>query len=244
MAGTLARSDSPLEERTSNGRDEGPVNDTHGQGSQILLSPDLFRPTEPVFAPPPLNPSPLRDLCALLCKNPSLRALVKAESGKHRGRIRVNDKADMRKLVAISGVLLLGIFSLLADEPNLKVEGAWMRAVPPSVSDTAVYFTITNLGKEKIALKGATTPIADSVEPMITTKSGEGANQRLGMEAVDSLEVPPGGKLVLEPGGNHLMVMGLKKHPTEGEKVNITIKLEPGNREIRLEIPVSRKPTS
>jgi periplasmic copper chaperone A len=150
----------------------------------------------------------------------------------------------MWKLVAISGVLSLGIFSLLADEPNLKVEGAWMRAVPPSVSDTAVYFTITNLGKDKVALKGATTPIADSVEPMITTKSGEGVNQRLGMEAVDSLEVPAGGKLVLQPGGNHLMVMGLKKHPAEGEKVNITIKLEPDNREIRLEIPVSRKPPS
>jgi periplasmic copper chaperone A len=150
----------------------------------------------------------------------------------------------MWKLVGISGVLSLGIFSLLADEPNLKVEGAWMRAVPPSVSDTAVYFTITNLGKDKVALKGATTPIADSVEPMITTKSGEGVNQRLGMEAVDSLEVPAGGKLVLQPGGNHLMVMGLKKHPAEGEKVNITIKLEPDNREIRLEIPVSRKPPS
>lgn len=119
-----------------------------------------------------------------------------------------------------------------------------MRAVPPSASDTAVYFTLTNLGKDKVALKGASTPIADSVEPMITTRSGEGTNQRLGMEAVDSLEVPAGGKLVLEPGGNHLMVMGLKKHPMEGEKVNITIKLEPGNHEIRLEIPVSRKPTS
>jgi periplasmic copper chaperone A len=150
----------------------------------------------------------------------------------------------MLKAVAALSVLFFGICSLLADEPNIKVEGAWMRAVPPSASATAIYFTITNLGKDKVALKGGSTPIADSVEPMITTKSGEGAKQQLGMEAVDSLEIPVGGKLVLEPGGNHLMVMGLKKHPAEGEKVNITIKLEPGNHEIRLEIPVSRKPTS
>ena len=148
----------------------------------------------------------------------------------------------MWKLVAISGALSLGIFSLLADEPNLKVDGAWMRAVPPSVSDTAVYFTITNLGKDKVALTGGKTPIANSVEPMVMTKSGQGTKQELGMAPVDSLEVLPGEKLVLEPGGNHLMVMGLKKHPAEGEKINLTITLEPGDHEIRLEVPVSRKP--
>jgi periplasmic copper chaperone A len=150
----------------------------------------------------------------------------------------------MWKLVAISGALSLGIFSLLADEPNLRVDGAWMRAVPPSVSDTAIYCTITNLGKDKVALTGGKTSIANSVEPMVMTKSGEGTKQELGMASVDSLEVPPGEKLVLEPGGNHLMVMGLKKHPAEGEKVNLTITLEPGNHEVRLEIPVSRKPVS
>jgi copper(I)-binding protein len=148
----------------------------------------------------------------------------------------------MRKGLAVVGALLCGIGSLLADEPNIKVEGAWMRAVPSSVSATAVYLTIVNSGPTAYRLVGANTSVADSVEPMITTKSGTGANQRLGMEAVDSLEVPAGGKLVLEPGGNHLMVMGLKKHPAEGEKVNITIRLQPGDREIRLEIPVSRKP--
>jgi len=148
----------------------------------------------------------------------------------------------MWKLVAISGALSLGIFSLLADEPNLKVDGAWMRAVPPSVSDTAVYFTITNLGKDKVALTGGKTPIANSVEPMVMTKSGQGTKQELGMAPVDSLEVLPGEKLVLEPGGNHLMVMGLKKHPAEGEKINLTITLEPGDHEIRLEVPVSREP--
>ena len=147
----------------------------------------------------------------------------------------------MWKLVAISGALSLGIFSLLADEPNLRVDGAWMRAAPPSVSDTAVYFTITNLGKDKVALTGGKTPIANSVEPMVMTKSGQGTKQELGMAPVDSLEVLPGEKLVLEPGGNHLMVMGLKKHPAEGEKINLTITLEPGDHEIRLEVPVSRE---
>jgi hypothetical protein len=49
MADTLARSNSSVEERTSAGRDEGLANDTQGLGSQIVLSPDLFRPTDPAF---------------------------------------------------------------------------------------------------------------------------------------------------------------------------------------------------
>jgi copper(I)-binding protein len=75
----------------------------------------------------------------------------------------------MWRAVVASAALFFGIGSLLADEPIIKVEGAWMRAVPPSTSDTAIYFTIINSGKDKLALKGATTSIADSVEPMITT---------------------------------------------------------------------------
>jgi periplasmic copper chaperone A len=149
----------------------------------------------------------------------------------------------MRKAIAVFSVLLFGILALFADEPDIKVLGAWMRAVPPAVSETAVYFTIINSGSTAYKLVGAKTLIADSIDPMITTKSGaSGANQRSGMEVVTSLEVPAGGKLVLEPGGNHLMVMGLKKHPSEGEKIDITIKLEPGNREIRLAVLVSRRP--
>ena len=168
----------------------------------------------------------------------------KALARSRTGVLGVISEERMLKAVAVLGMVWFGVSPLVADEPNIRVDGAWMRAVPPSVSDTAIYLTITNLGKDKVALTGGKTLIADSVEPMITTKSGEGAKQELGMASVDSLEVPPGGKLVLEPGGNHLMVMGLKKHPAEGEKVDLTITLEPGNHEIRLEIPVSRKPLS
>ena len=156
----------------------------------------------------------------------------------------VISEGPMLKVVTVLSMLFFGVCLLVADEPSISVDRAWMRAVPPSVSDTAIYLTITNLGKDKVALTGGKTPIADSVEPMITTKSGEGVKQEVGMASVDSLEIPPGGKLVLEPGGNHLMVMGLKKHPAEGEKVNLTITLEPGDHEVRLEIPVSRKPLS
>jgi periplasmic copper chaperone A len=101
---------------------------------------------------------------------------------------------------------------------------------------------IINTGSDPAELVGGSTTIADSVAPMITTKEGEGMKQVVGMQSVDSLKIPAHGTLVLEPNGNHLMVMGLKEHPKEGTQIDFTIKLEPGDHEIHLQIPVSKRP--
>jgi periplasmic copper chaperone A len=133
----------------------------------------------------------------------------------------------------------------LADEPlSVQVQRPWMRAVPDVMDVTAVYMTLINTGSAPARLVGGSTSVADSVEPMITTQTGEGLKKMLGMKAVDSLEIPAHGTLVLEPNGNHLMLMGLKKHPKTGTQVDFTIKLEPGDHEIHLEIPVSKAPVN
>ncbi|HEX3444222.1 MAG TPA: copper chaperone PCu(A)C [Chthoniobacterales bacterium] len=140
-------------------------------------------------------------------------------------------------------LLVLNAPALLADEQvTIMVQHPWMRAVPDVMDSTAVYMTLVNSGSTPAELVGGSTSIAGSVAPMITTKQGEGTKQTLGMQGVDSLNIPAHGTLVLEPDGNHLMVMGLKEHPKEGTQVDFTIKLEPGNHEIHLTIPVSRRP--
>jgi periplasmic copper chaperone A len=128
------------------------------------------------------------------------------------------------------------------DQPSIQVERPWMRAVPNAMDVTAVYMTIVNNGGSSARLVGGSTGIADSVQPMVTTKEGQGLKQVLGMKGVDALEIPPHSKLVLEPNGNHLMVTGLKQHPKEGDQIDFTIKLEPGDQELHLKIPVSRTP--
>jgi periplasmic copper chaperone A len=124
----------------------------------------------------------------------------------------------------------------------LRIEGIWMRAVPNSISATALYFRVMNPTGTVYRLKGGKMGIADSLDPMITTHQGEGTQAMVGMESVDELEVPAGGKLTLEPGGNHLMVMGLKQHPAEGTKVPVTLVFEPGPINIEVEATVSRTP--
>jgi periplasmic copper chaperone A len=148
----------------------------------------------------------------------------------------------MSRLFLFVLVFLSAHLALADDQLAITVQHPWMRAVPDVMDSTAVYLVLVNTGSIPAELVGGSTAIADSVAPMITTKEGEGLKQVFGMLSVDSLKIPAHGTLVLEPNGNHLMVMGLKEHPKEGDQVDFTIKLEPGDHEIHLKIPVSKKP--
>ena len=71
---------------------------------------------------------------------------------------------------------------------------------------------------------------------MITTTAKNEGGKLLGMESVPALEIPPGSTLELKPGGNHLMVMGLKSHPKEGDRVKIVLLFSPGNQKVDVEL--------
>jgi copper(I)-binding protein len=146
------------------------------------------------------------------------------------------------RLFSLALVLLVAPVVLADDQTAVTVQHPWMRAVPDVMDSTAVYMVLVNTSSIPAELVGGSTAIADSVAPMITTKEGEGLKQVLGMRSVDALKIPAHGTLVLEPNGNHLMVMGLKEHPKEGTQVDFIIRLEPGDHEIHLKVPVQKKP--
>ena len=106
----------------------------------------------------------------------------------------------------------------------VTVQGATVAAVPPSVKDTAAYMTLTNAGDRPIKLVGVSTPLAAHPMLMVTTHSGG----LTGMKMVPSLTIPARGKLVLHRGGDHVMLMGLKRPLKVGETVTLTLKAEDG----------------
>ena len=137
--------------------------------------------------------------------------------------------------------LLMSAPILFADGLPVKIEKPWLQAVPPVASDTAAFMKIQNLGQASIKLVGGVTDIATHVEPMITTTQNNEGGKMLGMESVPALEIPPGGTLELKPGGNHLMVMGLKSHPKEGDRVKIVLLFSPGNQKVDVELAVLKQ---
>jgi copper(I)-binding protein len=86
------------------------------------------------------------------------------------------------------------------------VERAWARATPPGVSVGAVYLTIRNAGKQDDQLVTLRSPSSERAE-IHETKMSNGIMQ---MRQITDATVPAGGTWVLEPGGRHVMLIGLK----------------------------------
>lgn len=123
---------------------------------------------------------------------------------------------------------------------DVKIEDPWIRAMPPSSPATAAFMVISNRSDKVVAVTGGTCPVAGEVRPMITTLSKVGGREVAGMEFVSSFSVPPGKKRVLEPGGDHIMLMKLKDVPKAGTTVPMVIWIESGGHreKISLEVPV------
>jgi copper(I)-binding protein len=139
-------------------------------------------------------------------------------------------------------LFLCGVFgTALADEAPIRVEKAWLQAVPPVAEATAAYMRIKNLGPTLLKLTGASSSIAAKIEPMITTRSERNGQVIMGMANVESLEIPPGGVLELKPGGSHLMIIGLTSHPKEGDRVKLTVRFAPGDQRFDVDLPVFKQ---
>lgn len=97
---------------------------------------------------------------------------------------------------------------------RLAVSGAYIPR-PPLSDLAAAYFTVTNSGGTAAELTSVTTPLAARVTLHTTT----GATMR----QTASLPVPPGGRLALGTGGDHLMLEDLTHRPATGETVRLTL---------------------
>jgi len=111
------------------------------------------------------------------------------------------------------------VFALNARAGELELKDAWVRALPPVQKMTAAYLTITNTGTTEVELASGSSPIASTIE-IHTSRMVEGYMR---MEQLPGLKLAPGETATLEPGGTHLMMLGLKRMPAPGEIVVICL---------------------
>lgn len=98
----------------------------------------------------------------------------------------------------------------------MVVDDAWVRAVPPGQSVTALYFTATNHSAEACVLTSVTTAQARRTELHRTTEEDGMARMRL-QEAID---IPAQAQAKLAPGGDHVMLFDLVKRLESGDVVD------------------------
>lgn len=123
----------------------------------------------------------------------------------------------MKKIVLAAASFWLATSAHAGD---IAVTKAWARATAPGQEVGAAYFDIVSKSLAKIVK--AESPAAASTE--IHTMSMK--NSVMEMRKIDSLELPAGKTVSLAPGGNHIMLIGLKKPLKEGDKIAVTLTLE------------------
>lgn len=140
----------------------------------------------------------------------------------------------MRKLQFGLMALLMNASIWASAASDIVVSEAWVRWVPPVSEGSAAYFNLQNQGAKDRVLVSVTADIAKTVE-MHKVVSGHGVSK---MIPVEYFQVAGAGKLELEPGGRHLMLIGLKKPLQEEDTVNMTLEFDDGE---KVTVPFSVK---
>jgi periplasmic copper chaperone A len=97
---------------------------------------------------------------------------------------------------------------------QIHVDHPWTKATPAGARVAGGYMKITNQGDQVEKLLSAQTDISERTEiHEMAVVNG----QMTMREVAGGLVIKPGETLELKPGSFHMMFMGLKKNPAEGE---------------------------
>jgi len=116
-------------------------------------------------------------------------------------------------LVIASVCLLVGAGCVAEPDNPIHVDNARVRALIPGQDKTAGYFDITNDSPNVVRLVGAESGIARAIE--FHTSTLDGGVMR--MRRLTDVTVAPGTTTHFQPGGNHLMLFGVRSMTDENE---------------------------
>jgi len=101
---------------------------------------------------------------------------------------------------------------------EIEVQGAWARPGDQG-SNSAVYFTLKNpIGED--SLNEVSSSIAEIVQIHRSILNDDGSMQ---MQHQEFVTLPEGSEVLFEPGGLHVMLMGLQKPLLEGDLFEIIL---------------------
>lgn len=133
----------------------------------------------------------------------------------------------MKKFV-LSIVSIAAVFGA-----DVEIDGAYARASIPNVPNSAAFFVIKNNSDKDIAITGANSDIAEKNELHTHIKE----NQMLKMMKIEKLVVPAKSSLELKSGGDHVMLMGLKKELKAGDEISLELSFSDGDKK-SIKVPV------
>lgn len=107
---------------------------------------------------------------------------------------------------------------------NIKIIHPWAMPAAASIPAGASgmgFMVLRNTGRKADKLLSASTIITKKVELHRYLKDAQSV-----MRQSEAMDIPAGAEVRLEPGGAHLMLIGLEKLLTEGDRFPITLQFE------------------
>ncbi|MBX9752631.1 MAG: copper chaperone PCu(A)C [Roseococcus sp.] len=114
----------------------------------------------------------------------------------------------------------------------LRIVNPWTRAAGQGMQGGG-FLTIRNTGATPDRLVGASSPAAGRLELHTHIRDGD----VMRMRPVNDIPVPANGEVTLQPGGLHLMLIGLTQPMNVGQSIPVTLRFE-GAGEVTIQLAV------
>jgi len=118
---------------------------------------------------------------------------------------------------------------------SVEVSGIYVREVPPNMPNSAAFMQLKNLTDKPLSLVSAASKAAKTVE----LHEHVNVNGMMQMRQIPKIDIPAGGTTSLQPGGLHVMLIGLTQKLKEGETVAVTLNFSDGE-SVTLDAPVKK----
>lgn len=132
-------------------------------------------------------------------------------------------------------LLLLLAAPLAMASKAIDVMHPYARAVPPGQSNSAIFMMLKSNSPLPVSLVKAQSSVADNVELHAHMVD----NGVMKMRQVSEITVPGNGSIKLQPGGYHIMLIGLKQDLNEGDKVRVRLYFSNNSMSV-IDLPVKK----
>ena len=125
---------------------------------------------------------------------------------------------------------------------QVSVSDGYVRATPPMGPNTAAFMVLTNEGTTARQLLAVRSAAADKAE-LHTVLNQDGVMQMRQLE--QGISLPAGASVVLQPGGMHIMLLGVNAPLTDGDEVSLELEWADGEHQsVMLPVKDIRSPAA
>ena len=119
---------------------------------------------------------------------------------------------------------------------NISVTDAWARATMPGQPVSGAYMQIQADADARLL------SVSSSVVPRVEVHEMNMDGGVMHMREVKAIDLPKGKTVSLEPGGFHIMLMNLKKPIVAGDVIPLTLVVESGGKQQKVEVKAVARP--